>query len=171
MIYTPEYGAGQKHWHATLKKLGVENNKNHASGSNVGSLTAPAGIDPTTQQRCYSAPAYYLPVSHRENLILLTEATVCNVVLEKKDGTGEWVATGVRFMHKAKEYTVSVSGEIIISAGSVQSPQILELSGIGNPQILDAAGIETRVANPNVGENLQDHMGTATIYNISEMTF
>ena len=170
-IYSSEYGASQKYWHATLKELGVEKNQNHASGSSVGTFTAPAGVDPKTQQRCYSAPAYYLPVSHRENLILLTEATVRNVVLEKNGGNGEWVATGVRFMHKAQEYTVSVSGEIIISAGSIQSPQILELSGVGNPQILDASGIETRVANPNVGENLQDHMSIATTSNIIEMTF
>ncbi|KAI4265317.1 MAG: hypothetical protein L6R35_007137, partial [Caloplaca aegaea] len=47
-----------------------------------------------------------------------------------------------------------------------QSPQLLELSGIGDPAVLSAAGIETRVANPNVGENLQDHMSTMMVYEL-----
>jgi choline dehydrogenase-like flavoprotein len=51
-----------------------------------------------------------------------------------------------------------VKSEVILSAGSVQSPQLLELSGIGNPEILKAAGIDVKVENPNVGENLQEHM-------------
>lgn len=75
----------------------------------------------------------------------------------ERDGNG-WKATGVAFVHQDKEYTVKVDGEVILSAGSVQSPQLLELSGIGNPEVLKAAGIETKVTNPNVGENLQDHM-------------
>lgn len=88
--------------------------------------------------------------------MLLTEATVRNIVLER-DRNG-WKATGVVFVHRDKEHTVQVDGEVILSAGSVQSPQILELSGVGNPKVLEAACIETKVANPNVGENLQDHM-------------
>lgn len=62
------------------------------------------------------------------------------------------------FVHRDKEHTVKVDGEVILSAGSVQSPQLLELSGVGNPEVLKVAGIETKVANPNVGENLQEHM-------------
>lgn len=97
-----------------------------------------------------------MPASGRENLILLTEATVRNVVLER-DGD-EWKATGVVFVHGDEEHTVKVDGEVILSAGSVQSPQLLELSGVGNPKVLKAACIETKIANPNVGENLQEHM-------------
>ena len=156
-IYTPEYGASHQYWHATLNKLGVETSRNHASGENVGSWTSLAGVDPSSQKRCYSAPAYYVPAAKRNNLILLAEATVREIVLEKDDGKG-WVARGVRFAHGGREYTVRVEGEIILSAGSVQSPQLLELSGIGNREILEAAGIDVKVENPNVGENLQDHM-------------
>jgi choline dehydrogenase-like flavoprotein len=53
---------------------------------------------------------------------------------------------------------VKASKEVILSCGSVQSPQLLELSGIGNHEILNAAGINVKVNNPNVGENLQEHM-------------
>ena len=88
--------------------------------------------------------------------MLLTEATVGNIVLER-DGDS-WKVKGVRFVHRGKEHTIMVDGEVILCAGSVQSPQLLELSGVGNPEVLKAAGIETKVANPNVGENLQEHM-------------
>ena len=81
----------------------------------------------------------------------------------ERDGNG-WKATGVVFVHKDKEHTVKVDGEVILSAGSVQSPQLLELSGVGNPEVLKAAGIPTKVANPNVGENLQEHMSKLIRY-------
>ncbi|KAI4138522.1 MAG: hypothetical protein LQ341_004631, partial [Variospora aurantia] len=165
-IYSAEYGASCQYWHENLNNLGVESNPSHMSGSSVGAWTALTAIDPSTQKRCYSASAYYLPVSHRENLIVLTNATVRNVVLERHSASGEQIAKGVRFIHNSKQHTVNVSGEIILSAGSIQSPQLLELSGIGNPAVLSAAGIETRVANPNVGENLQDHMSTMMVYEI-----
>lgn len=155
-IYPPEYAESNKYWHATLNILGIDTNRSHLSGSNVGCWTSLAAVDPKSQQRSYSARAYYLPASSRENLILLTEATVRNVVLDR-DGNG-WKATGVVFVHQDKEHTVKVDGEVILSAGSVQSPQLLELSGVGNPEVLKAAGIATKVANSNVGENLQDHM-------------
>lgn len=89
-----------------------------------------------------------------------------NVILEREDEgeDNEWKATGVRFVHGGKEHTVTVEakGEVILCAGTVSSPQLLELSGIGNPKILKAAGIEVKVANPNVGENLQEHMSERT---------
>ncbi|KAI4274204.1 MAG: hypothetical protein LQ337_004103 [Flavoplaca oasis] len=165
-IYSAEYGASSQYWHETLENLGVESNRSHMSGSSVGAWTALTAVDPSTQKRCYSAPAYYLPVSYRENLVLLTNASVRNVILEKGKASDEQIATAVRFVHSSNEYTVNVSSEIILAAGTVQSPQLLELSGIGNPDILRAAGIEPLVANPNVGENLQEHMQTMMIYEL-----
>lgn len=97
-----------------------------------------------------------MPAAKRDNLVLLSESTVREILLEKDDG--DWIAKGVRFEHKGNEYTIRVSGEIVLSAGSVQSPQLLELSGIGNSEILRAAGIDVKIENPNVGENLQEHL-------------
>lgn len=122
----------------------------------MGCWTSLAAIDPSSQERCYSASAYYAPAAKRDNLVLLAEATAREIVLEKDDNG--WAATGVRFAYQGREYTVRVKSEVILSAGSVQSPQLLELSGIGNPEILKAAGIDVKVGNPNVGENLQEHM-------------
>jgi choline dehydrogenase-like flavoprotein len=53
---------------------------------------------------------------------------------------------------------------VILCAGSVQSPQLLEVSGVGDPAILKAAGAEVKFANPNVGENLQEHMSKTKFY-------
>ena len=72
----------------------------------------------------------------------------------------------MRFSHSDEEHIVHTSREVILCGGSVSSPQLLELSGIGDPSILKAAGIDCKVPNPNVGENLQEHMMTAMIYEI-----
>lgn len=155
-VYSKQYGAPHQHWHATFHNLGIKTNKSHFSGSNVGVWTAITGVDPVTRERSYSATAYFQPNAQRPNLIVLTEAIARNIVLERN---GEnWVAKGVKFGHGGKEFVVKTTGEVILCAGSVQSPQLLELSGIGNPEVLEKAGIEVKVNNPSVGENLQEHM-------------
>ena len=156
IVHSLDYGAAHQYWHATLHKLGTQTNHSHSSGSNVGVWTSVAGVDPETRERSYSATAYYRPNRERPNLALLTEAIVREVILENEGA--EWVAKGVKFVHGGEEHVVRAEGEVIVCAGCVQSPQLLELSGIGDPNILEAAGINVNVTNPNVGENLQDHM-------------
>lgn len=117
-------------------------------------------VEPATQSRSYSANAYYLPVADRPNLYLLTEATVTGVLVDRNDDGEEWATKGVRLLCNGGEMSVLASREVILSAGTVQSPQLLELSGIGDRDVLEAAGISAKVNNPNVGENLQDHMST-----------
>jgi choline dehydrogenase-like flavoprotein len=79
------------------------------------------------------------------------------------DGTK---ATGVSLTHDGVEYQVSARREIIVSGGTLKSPQILELSGIGDPAILKAAGVECKVANTGVGANLQDHSITLALFEV-----
>lgn len=76
-------------------------------------------------------------------------------------------ATGVSFTSGGKSYTVRANKEVIVSGGSVNSPQILELSGVGNPSILKAAGITPVIENSNVGENLQDHTYSYAAYELT----
>ena len=78
------------------------------------------------------------------------------VVLEQ--ARDNWVARGLRITHEGEEAIISTSREYILSCGCVQSPGLLELLGIGNPSVLQKAGIAVKVDNPNVGENLQEHM-------------
>jgi choline dehydrogenase-like flavoprotein len=89
-------------------------------------------------------------------LIILTEAFVEELIIE--DVGEHLVAHGARFSFHGSQHYAKATKEIIVCTGSVQSPQLLEISGIGNPSILKTAGIETKFSNPNLGENLQDHM-------------
>lgn len=118
-------------------------------------------MEPERRERSYSAKAYYLPNAGRKNLVVLTGATVESILLDHDNG--EWVARGAHFTHEGVLYEVHVEGEAVVCAGSVQSPQLLELSGIGNPEVLKAAGVKVKVNNPAVGENLQDHMSMALL--------
>lgn len=154
--YTREFSPSHRLWHDTLANLGVATNESHLSGSNVGAWTSIGSVDPRTMTRSWATPAYYLPHADRPNLVLLTEANVLQVVLE--EDSSQWVAKGVRFEHSGSQYTARVTHEVILCAGSVASPQLLEVSGIGDPFILQKANIPVKITNPNVGENLQDHI-------------
>ncbi|KND92727.1 putative GMC-type oxidoreductase [Tolypocladium ophioglossoides CBS 100239] len=157
----PIHSPSHRLWHRTLNALGVPTNPAHVAGSNVGVWTNVNAVDPRTARRCY-ATSYCSPAAH--NLHILTEATVREIVLRPHaDGH---VATGVRFICRGKEHVVSASREVILSAGSVASPQILELSGIGNPAVLSRAGVPVKVDSPQVGENLQDHSMLAMIVEV-----
>ncbi|KAK7914011.1 hypothetical protein PG985_011714 [Apiospora marii] len=159
-----QYSASHKLWHATLNALGVDTNKEHLSGSNVGVWTNVNAVDPVICERSYSKTAYYQPNAARPNLSVLCEAVVEEIEL-RQEGDG-WAACGVRVKHDNKQHSISALREIVLSAGSVQSPQLLELSGVGNPTILSRAGIQSKVESPCVGENLQDHFMTAMIFEV-----
>jgi len=156
--YPVEYTASHGLWHRTMNAVGVESNDAHLAGSNTGCWTSLVSVDPRTATRSYAATAYYLPNASRQNLVVLTGAEVREIILEKEENSDGWEAKGARFVHGGAEFTAFASREIVLSAGSVQSPQILELSGVGGAAVLSAAGVAVKVDNPNVGENLQDHL-------------
>ena len=112
-------------------------------------------IDPKTWTRSYSYSGYIEPHIGRTNLKILTNAKAGKILLSK-EGT-EVFASGVEFYVDGKKHTVEAAREVICAAGSIQTPQILELSGIGDPAILQTYGIPVVVDNPHVGTNLQDH--------------
>ncbi|APE02706.1 choline dehydrogenase [Alteromonas mediterranea] len=100
-----------------------------------------------------SASREYLdPVKSRKNLTIVTGALVTKVVLEDK------VAKGVEYVVNGKTETARTSNEVILSAGSIGSPHILQLSGIGDSEALAKAGIDVKHHLPGVGQNLQDHL-------------
>lgn len=133
-------------------------------GSNVGAWTNLGSVNPRACTRASSATAYYQPYRKRANLIVLSEAFVNKIILAQDDLS--WAARGVEFVHEGQIRSVFASKEVIVCAGTVQSPQILELSGIGNQDILSKAGVETLVPSPFVGENLQDHIMAASIFEV-----
>ncbi len=103
-------------------------------------------------ERCSADRAYLAPVRHRPNLKIVSSALVHRVVIEKERATAVEYSAGGTI---AIAYT---RGEIIISAGAINSPQLLQLSGIGDPTVLAAAGVKVRRHLPAVGRNLQDHL-------------
>ena len=113
-------------------------------------------------KRCSAAKGYLRPIKGRANLTVLTGASVERLLL---DGTR---AAGVEFRHEGAVKTLSAAREVILSAGPIISPKILELSGIGQPELLKGLGIEVKHALAGVGENLQDHLQTRINYRIDK---
>ncbi|KAJ7617144.1 GMC oxidoreductase, partial [Roridomyces roridus] len=141
-------------WLPGLAALGVDQVKDALAGENVGSWMAPAAINALTETRSYSASAYYLPIANRTNLVVLTGAEAGRIVVSGTPAT----ATAVQFTMGGNQHSVSLASgaEVIISAGTIKTPQLLELSGIGNPSVLSKLGIETKVDLPGVGEGIMD---------------
>lgn len=102
--------------------------------------------------RASTANAYLRPAMSRPNLTVITHALVHHVLLEGK------TATGVKYERNGKIIDVHAAKEVILSAGSVGSPHILQLSGIGEKQTLENANIALKHELPGVGQNLQDHL-------------
>jgi choline dehydrogenase len=111
--------------------------------------------------RWSAARAFLHPVRHRKNLKVLTNAHTANVTF---DGAR---ASGVALLRKGARLTAQARGEVILAAGSIGSPQILQLSGIGPGAHLSEHGIKTRIDAPGVGENLQDHLQIRTAFRVS----
>ena len=110
-------------------------------------------------RRCSSAVAYPAPDSlAAEPRRVITNALVHGLELDGKR------ATGVRYARNGRVETVGAAREVILAAGAIGSPQILELSGIGPGAVLKAAGVPVRHELAGVGENLQDHLQVRFIY-------
>jgi choline dehydrogenase len=105
-------------------------------------------------RRVSSATAFLHPVRNRPNLHIVTEAHATRILLEGKRAVGVRYAKGGR---GGAEVEVRAAREVILSGGTYNSPQLLQLSGIGSPELLASHGIEVRHALPGVGESLKDH--------------
>lgn len=112
--------------------------------------------------RSSTASSYLRAARRRGNLIVLTDAMATHILFS---GTR---AHGVRFLRGGVETTAQCSREVILAAGAIQSPQLLELSGIGNAAHLVALGIPVTHHLPGVGQNLQDHLQLRLIYRVAK---
>jgi len=104
-------------------------------------------------KRHSTADAFLKPAMKRSNLTVKTKALVKRVIIENGQATGVEVVTTY-----SNSERINCSGEVIVSAGTIQSPQILMLSGIGDPNELKRVGIDVLNPLPGVGKNLQDHV-------------
>jgi choline dehydrogenase len=101
--------------------------------------------------RWSTARAFLDRARNRTNLRIETEALATNILLEGRR------AVGVTYLQHGEAREVRCGGEVVLCAGAVKSPHLLELSGIGNPNVLQAAGIAVRHELRGVGENYRDH--------------
>ena len=119
-----------------------------------GAIQDGVGFYQVTQKRgrrWSAADAYLRPAMSRPTLEVVTDALVSRVIFEGNR------ATGVEYVKDGALIGVSASSEVILSAGAIGSPQILQMSGVGDPDHMAVLGIEVVAANSHVGQHLQDH--------------
>ena len=141
-LYKAFIGAGQD---AGYPKTSDYNGKQQ-EGFGPMHMTVSNGVRSSTSN------AYIKPAKNRPNLTILSGVLVQRVLLKNK------VARGVEYKVNGKTEKLNASKEVILCAGSIGSPQLLQLSGIGPKEVLQSAGVEVKHHLPGVGENLQDHL-------------
>jgi choline dehydrogenase len=139
-------------------EVGIVHNPDYNGPSQDGIAMSQATI--ASGRRMSTARCYLEPIRDRQNLRIETGALTDAVVLDGKR------CTGVRYSIGGNAFEARAEREVVISAGTINSPQLLELSGIGQPDRLRELGVEVRHALPGVGENLRDHYAPRTRWNI-----
>lgn len=156
----------QKAWVDTFRTLGMHNRSDPLDGHAIGGHTSTCHITGDVHERSHAGIAYLKPALARSNLNLVTDALVHKLVIEQQDSAQ--LARGVIYSKDGKLCEVRAKKEVILTAGTFNSPQIMELSGIGNPEVLKQHGIEVVCANPAVGESLQDHIRPGISFEVTD---
>jgi choline dehydrogenase len=157
-----EYHPIRRHFEAAAREIGlpVLDDLNTADPNGV----APYAINTRGGLRCSTADAFLHPARHRKNLVIRTNALVERV---RFDGRR---AVGVEYRMAGERRFAAAADQVILSAGAINSPQILQLSGIGPGAVLKAAGIPVLHANDAVGGGMQDHLGINYFHRATEPT-
>tara|TARA_R110002003_G_scaffold1868_9_gene23642 strand:- start:5280 stop:6917 length:1638 start_codon:yes stop_codon:yes gene_type:complete len=154
-------------WKATGVHVPVDGNNGEAYGPSWYANT----MDKTTGRRAHARYAYIDPITARTNLKILTKTTAEKIVFDdKKKPT---MARGVEITDDAtgKTSIVYAKKEVVLAAGAIQTPKLLQLSGIGPKSVLKAAGVNVRVELDAVGSNFQDHPYATVVFNTTTNTF
>lgn len=141
------------------REFGVEPRADFNDGNNEGS-----GFFEVNQHkgmRWNTARGFLRPALKRGNLRLIKHALVERLTIRDRR------VTGVSFRTPGGAFKAEASAEVLLAAGAINSPKLLELSGIGNAGLLKNLGIPVALDKPGVGENLQDHLQIRTVYKVS----
>ncbi|KAI0316052.1 hypothetical protein OF83DRAFT_1084533 [Amylostereum chailletii] len=139
-------------YHETLHNMGIQRAAEPFSGDTKGTWLTPVTIHPAQRVRTYAANMYLKPVLSRDNLTVLVSSHVSGIsTTTVSDGVK---ATSVMFVNEGKSYEAFVQREVIVAAGAIGSPQVLELSGIGSDTVLKKVGVDVKVNLP--GETIAD---------------
>ncbi|TFK86285.1 GMC oxidoreductase [Polyporus arcularius HHB13444] len=150
----------------TLNGLGVKTNAEPQSGDATGVFNTLVSVDREEGVRSYAASTYYCSRIANRNYRVLTDAMVTKILFAKSEGP--LTAIGVEFSANGQLFNVFAKKEVVLAAGAVQTPQLLELSGIGNRTLLQSHGITTLVDLPGVGENLQEHLFSGVQFKLKQ---
>jgi choline dehydrogenase len=112
-------------------------------------------------RRASTAVAFLNPAKSRPNLKIITHAPAQSLIMAGRR------VTGVRYGVPGQSHTINARREVVLSAGAIGSPQLMQVSGIGPGGVLKAAGVEVRHDLPGVGENLQDHYQVRFVYEMA----
>ena len=140
------------------EEVGLRRNPDLNGGRLRGYGMGPQTLDVEKGVRWDAARAYYFPVSGRKDLRII-RGTATRVAWKKERRGGKMVAAGVCYFDGEKEVRVDAKREVILSAGSLRTPLLLERSGVGSRDVLEKLGIETVVDLPGVGHNLGGQPG------------
>ncbi|KAG8163042.1 hypothetical protein KVR01_007520 [Diaporthe batatas] len=159
-------------WRESIAGLGLPVQDDPLGENVLGAVTYPESVDPKTKVRSYVVSAYLAIASSRPNLTVRTSVQVDKVLFDLSSG-GEPVATGVEYTltkdgEELSGQVVTAHREVILSAGAINTPRILELSGVGDKARLETLGIPVVVDNPSVGENLQNHVIVPLSFEVNE---
>jgi len=143
------------------EEVGIPKINDFNKGNNLGcgyfQVTEKKGL------RCSASIGYLRPIKNRNNLKIETKAHVKNINFEGKK------ATGVSYWHNNKLIKTKAKKEVILCAGSIGSPHILQVSGIGDPNKIKNYGINIIHNSPGVGKNLQDHIMMRPVYKVKNI--
>ncbi|KAM0250160.1 hypothetical protein ACHAP5_002477 [Fusarium lateritium] len=130
------------------------------NGTAAGAMILPSSMDPGNQTRFDAREAHFNSASHRYNLHIATNQTVTQLILDNHRGyNSSRRVVGVEFAQdeKSRVRVISCNREVIISAGAIFTPTLLQVSGIGPSDVLESLDIPVKIDLPGVGYNLQDH--------------
>ena len=160
-------------WLPALNTVGIPSNPDPDSGYNIGGFIATSTINPSNWTRSYSRSAYIDNLPPRQNLHVLSNATVTRIVFsENNDPSGSKIVTAVEFStgQGADKQSVSVSKEAILAGGAYGSPHILQVSGVGPRDVLQRANVTVLLELSGVGQHLMDHLTVPVYFNTSDET-
>ncbi|KAJ9480122.1 Choline dehydrogenase [Pseudozyma hubeiensis] len=155
-------------WVPTLAAIGLDHAESPYDGENQGAFIATSTINAKDWQRSFSRTAYLDPIANkRKNLVVLPNQTVTRIIWDTElDDEGNVRALGFEFAANSTAPRVHVTArrEVILSAGAIGSPQILQLSGFGCKELLKKNNVTLVKELPGVGQNLQDHLSTSVAF-------
>jgi choline dehydrogenase len=144
-------------------EAGIESTDDFNAGDNAG--VGYFDVNQKSGWRWNTSKGFLRPAKERQNLTIWTEAQVERLTFDTT-ADGSTRCSGAVVCRAGQPVSVKASAEVILSAGAINSPQILQLSGIGNGEFLKSHGIDVVLDQPAVGENLQDHLQIRAVFKV-----